>query len=200
MAVGTLIQFDKSLSEPIEIVRATASNGYLEFALESISLGFLQAWQALPAPKFDPNIHLGVWTITIEYANGKITAADAVLLDHGITMPFVENIEAIELENGDLEVGWTSPDVSVFEDKCSKYTYRLRLLRDSDRQLYRSIAVPHIDGEAAYMRVIPADKVLAVGGYEDIWARVELQCGDSVAPGAESRSNAFAEVSGLLER
>lgn len=200
LSVGTLIRFDESLGDPIDIVSATASNGIAEYTLESISLGFVQGWQALPAPMLDLDSHLGVWTVTVEDAKGHIQSLDALSLDHGITLPYVENIGAASLESGELEVSWSTPDLSEIGDNCTSYVYRLRVLRDFDNQLFRSGAIAHEASETSYKTTVPKEKVVEMGDLQDVWARVELQCRDSEEPGAESRSNAFAALGELLSQ
>ena len=124
-----------------------------------------------PMPAFEPSKHMGVWEIRITDDKGKIYAAKTHKLDKTDVMPYVENLK---VSGNPLapEVRWTAPQ--NIPEGCT-VMYRVRLLKDSENQIYRS----------GYLKdpghVIPEGK-LKQEDLDNLYVRIECQCIDSGEP------------------
>ena len=124
-----------------------------------------------PMPAFDPSKHLGIWELRVKDDQGKKYMAKTHNLDKTDTMPYVENLKI----SGDPlapTISWNAPN--NVPAGCA-VRYRVRILKDSDNQFYRS----------GYLKetthIIPGGKLYRAN-IEDLYARVECQCIDSNEP------------------
>jgi hypothetical protein len=197
LTLGIVVEKDKAeqAGTPVDIVKATASNGKVTFDLVYADIGILDLWDNWRdgLPEFDPETHKGTWVITATDSKGGTKTTSPVMLDHGFTLPFVEDAHGEKTASGDLQVTWMAPKLDPEMQETCDVDYRVRLLIDGDHQLYRSSPTTETS------LTIPADTVMAKFGdsLENIWGRIEMGCRDRNEKNAdglgelEARSNTF---------
>lgn len=180
---------------PVDIVSATATNGNVTIDLVYADVGVFELWENTGdnKPLFDPESHIGTWIITATDSTGATATTQPVVLEYGIEMPLVEGVKAEAMASGDLAVTWSVPELDPeIEEKCD-IEYRLRLLENYDKQVYRSGAIAETSVN------VPADilKEKAGGNLDGLWGRIEMYCRDKQEKDdqgvgeLEARSNTF---------
>lgn len=124
-----------------------------------------------PMPVFDPVQHLGVWEIRVSDDKGNVFRAKTHKLDKTDEMPYVQKPK---VSGNPLapEVSWKAPN--NIPEGCN-IMYRIRLLKDSNNQIYRSGYLKET------VHVIPEGK-LKKDDLDDMYVRIECQCFDSGEP------------------
>ena len=118
-----------------------------------------------PMPPFDPSKHMGVWEIRAVDEKGREAVAKTHRMDKDGDMPFVEELKA----SGDPlapTISWKAPNEKDIP-KGVTVEYRVRLLKDSYNQLYRS---PQSMSNTQHQ--IPEGKIKSED-LSDIYVRVE---------------------------
>jgi len=193
LEVGMIVEKGKAekAGTPIDIVSAVATNGKATIDLTHADIGILDLWDKWVV--FDPKNHKGAWIIKATDSKGASAATQPVLLDYGFEMPLVENVNAEKTASGDLRVTWSVPELdSQIKEKCD-IDYRLRLLRNVDKQFYRS------DRTAETFVTVPADTLKEKVGdnLNGVWGRIQMLCHDKEQKDKngvgelEARSNTF---------
>jgi hypothetical protein len=117
-----------------------------------------------PMPSFDPSKHKGVWEIRAVDEKGREAVAKTHRMDKDGDMPFVEELKA----SGDPLapiISWKAPNEKDIP-KGVTVEYRVRLLKDSYNQLYRSESLSNTQHQ------IPEGKIKSED-LPDIYLRVE---------------------------
>lgn len=199
LTLGMVVEKEEAekAGTPIDIASATATNGEVTVDLVYADIGVLDLWDNWEdIPVFDPKNHIGTWIITATDSNGASATTQPVLLEYGFEMPFVENMDAQQTASGDLTVTWSVPELDPeIKEKCD-VDYRLRLLENVSKQLYRS------DRTTETVVTVPADTLKEKVGddLDGVWARVEMTCRDKEQKDkdgvgeAEARSSTFVPL------
>jgi hypothetical protein len=198
--LGMIVEKEKAeeAGTSIDIVSASATNGKVSIDLAYQDIGIFDLWDDWGhIPEFDPERHKGTWIITAVDPSGASASTQPVVLEYGIEMPFVENVETEETASGDLKVSWSAPELDPeIKEKCD-VDYRLRLLRGDSEQFFRS------DQTTETVISVPAETLNEKVGstLDGVWGRIEMACRDKEEKGEdgvgelESRSNTLFPLS-----
>ena len=119
-----------------------------------------------PMPQFDASKHMGVWEIRAVDEKGREALAKTHRMDKDGDMPYVGQLKA----SGDPltpMISWKAPNEKDIP-KGITVRYVVRLLKDSDNQLYRSKTISNTQHQ------IPEGK-LKSDDLADVYVRIECQ-------------------------
>ena len=174
---------------PVTECTATNLSSGVQLNLGSANIGILAGlYQAVPAPEFDADIHLGVWDIRCTDSDGTVVVVTTAPIDHPEPIPFVKRLTA----TGDPLAPSIAWDGIEAEDRPASCTmaYRVRLLIAATRQLF-------ISSNLTTTSFVIPPSVIHAEDLDEIWVRIEALCNDT--GGTDSRSNAFRPLRELLE-
>lgn len=124
-----------------------------------------------PFPPLNPDKHKGVWEIRLKDEKGNEAIAKSHEFDIVGELPYAGNIKASGNQLAPL-IMWTAPKREEIPSRC-KIGYRVRLLKDSSNQFYRSKKLIY-----DLKHQIP-EGVLKPEDIADTYARIETQCWDA---------------------
>jgi hypothetical protein len=124
-----------------------------------------------PFPPLDPENHKGIWEIRLKDEKGNEAIAKSHKFDIVGELPYAGNIKASGNQLAPL-IMWTAPKREEIPSRC-KIGYRVRLLKDSSNQFYRSKKLIY-----DLKHQIP-EGVLKPEDIADTYVRIETQCRDA---------------------
>ena len=138
-AAGCIV---KPAGSPIKEVTVKNLDSGLVLTAPPVNVG--KIWSGLyeldPMPPFDPGKHMGVWEIRVIDEKGNEATAKTARLSMQGQMPYLKGLKASGNPLAPI-ISWSAPDEKDLPQGAA-VRYRVRLLKNSENQFYRSKIIP----------------------------------------------------------